>query len=510
MRQLKVLKAGLYALLFLLSAYFIGVQFVWILGFLLAYALFPLLKQLGEINIVFATLISYLLLLAFNIITTGWLLETTYSNKGFLVFMANSIVMTLPFLVWYLGKHYLNYKIFHFIFIWLTFEYIHFHWSLSWPWLTFGHIFGAAPQVVQWYEFTGVLGGTVWLLIVGYVMYCYFNYSLKKYHILLLIAVIVFPLTISYLLYNKVDVQSSRQLRTSLVQTGFALNDSLLYSNFDRIKYLTGKFRNVIPKNTDYILLPEYVFSDSVSLSHIKNSMEVRLIQKYLIKYHSSNTRIILGLELYEVEKNKETSLTKYNSIIEVGTSGLKSIYVKNKYIPFQEITPYGFKFLNINSENYSRATTSKNQFYNSTLNFNPILAICYESIYGYYLSSQVKPIPSAIYMFSNEAFLNNSVGVEQYFNISKLRAIELRKDIARSSNMGCSAIIDSKGVIKRISNNKNFEIINGVVNTNDSLTFYAKHGDYIGVFSFVILMLLTIKSITFRVYSYQAAKQRQ
>ncbi|MCF6352385.1 MAG: apolipoprotein N-acyltransferase [Cyclobacteriaceae bacterium] len=407
--------------------------------------------------------------------------------------------MPMPFLLWFLGSRHLNYKIFHFIFIWLTFEYIHFHWSLSWPWLTFGHIFGAAPQVVQWYEFTGVLGGTLWVLVVGYFIYSYFNTSNTKQNLLYLILVIALPLIISYWLNNKDKTQIGTTLKVSVVQTGFALNDSIYYSNFNKIKYLTSKFRLDIPKNVDYILLPEFALGDSIMLTNIRTSMEVELLKKYLTKYHSLNTRMILGLELSEYQKNTNTKF-KYNALIEIDYQGLKNVYVKNKYIPFQERTPYGFGFLNISSEEYSRANTPTQKFYNKQLNFNPILAICYESIYGYYLNSQVKPTPSAIFMFSSEAFLNNSVGVEQYFNISKLRAIELRREIARSSNMGYSAIIDSKGSIKRLSNKENFEIINGVIHANDSLTFYAKYGDYIGVISFIILLFLTIKPIAIRV----------
>lgn len=500
MRQLKVLKAGLYALLFLLSAYLIWGQFIWVVGFVFTFSLFSLLNELKKLKIILATIVSFFLMLTFNSIATGWLLNTSYSSKAILVFVANSVVMTLPFFLWYVGRRYANFKYFHFILIWLVFEYIHFHWALSWPWLTFGHIFGHYPQVVQWYEFTGVLGGTLWLLVVGYLIYLYINHSFKNKHLFFLAISIVVPLFFTYMLTNNNEVKGNNQLGVSLVQIGFAKGDTTFYSNFKRIKYLTTKFRNEVPKGIDYILLPELTLNDSIWLSGIKTSFEVKLIQNYLKKYHPPKTSVILGLELYDGKRYKgyHEQQKKYNAIVEINYEGLKSIYVKNKYIPFQERTPYGFGFLNIYSEEYSKANTPTQQFYNKQLNFNPILAICYESIYGYYLNSQVKPTPSAIFMFSNEAFLNNSVGVEQYFNISKLRAIELRKDIARSSNMGYSAIIDSKGAIRRLSNKKNFEIINGVINKNDSLTFYAKHGDYIGVISFIILLLLIIKSIRF------------
>jgi apolipoprotein N-acyltransferase len=54
---------------------------------------------------------------------------------------------------------------------WLTFEFIHLRWDLSWPWLTLGNGFSAFPWAVQWYEYTGVPGGTLWILLVNIFIY---------------------------------------------------------------------------------------------------------------------------------------------------------------------------------------------------------------------------------------------------------------------------------------------------------------------------------------------------
>ena len=51
-----------------------------------------------------------------------------------------------------------------FIAYWLTFEYIHLQWELTWPWLTVGNAFAEYPSLVQWYEFTGVFGGGIWIM----------------------------------------------------------------------------------------------------------------------------------------------------------------------------------------------------------------------------------------------------------------------------------------------------------------------------------------------------------
>ena len=50
---------------------------------------------------------------------------------------------------------------------WISFEYIHFHWDIEWPWLTLGNGFSNNIKMIQWYEYTGVFGGTLWVLIMN-------------------------------------------------------------------------------------------------------------------------------------------------------------------------------------------------------------------------------------------------------------------------------------------------------------------------------------------------------
>ena len=58
-----------------------------------------------------------------------------------------------------------------FIVLWISMEYLHLNWELSWPWLTLGNGFANVPNVVQWYEFTGFLGGSVWVLLINILLF---------------------------------------------------------------------------------------------------------------------------------------------------------------------------------------------------------------------------------------------------------------------------------------------------------------------------------------------------
>ncbi|OYY04863.1 MAG: apolipoprotein N-acyltransferase, partial [Sphingobacteriia bacterium 35-40-5] len=48
---------------------------------------------------------------------------------------------------------------------WIGYEYLHQSWDLAFPWMNLGNGFAATHQLVQWYEYTGVYGGTLWVLL---------------------------------------------------------------------------------------------------------------------------------------------------------------------------------------------------------------------------------------------------------------------------------------------------------------------------------------------------------
>ena len=47
---------------------------------------------------------------------------------------------------------------------WLSFEQLHEYWGLAFPWLHLGNAFNGMPYLVQWYQFVGNSGGTLWVL----------------------------------------------------------------------------------------------------------------------------------------------------------------------------------------------------------------------------------------------------------------------------------------------------------------------------------------------------------
>ena len=57
----------------------------------------------------------------------------------------------------------------------MAFEKFHLYWDFSWPWLNLGNVFSEDILWVQWYEYTGAFGGTLWVLIVNLIGLRYFK-----------------------------------------------------------------------------------------------------------------------------------------------------------------------------------------------------------------------------------------------------------------------------------------------------------------------------------------------
>jgi apolipoprotein N-acyltransferase len=115
---------------------------------------------------------SFLAFLIWNGISTWWIAYATVAG-ALMAIIANSFLMSL---VWWLGHTarryfkanlgYLALAVF-----WISFEYFHFHWDIEWPWLNLGNGFANNVKMIQWYEYTGTLGGTVWVLALNIILF---------------------------------------------------------------------------------------------------------------------------------------------------------------------------------------------------------------------------------------------------------------------------------------------------------------------------------------------------
>jgi apolipoprotein N-acyltransferase len=130
----------------------------------------------------------------------------------------------------------------------------------------------------------------------------------------------------------------------------------------------------------------------------------------------------------------------------------------------------------------------------NDSLTVAPV--ICYESIFGEYVSRYVRKNANLITIITNDGWWQDSPGYRQHMMYAVLRAIETRRFIARAANTGISCFILPNGSVLSPTPYWKSAAIKSAFNSEKELTFYTRYGDYLGraaVFAGLLLLVLSI-----------------
>jgi apolipoprotein N-acyltransferase len=120
--------------------------------------------------------------------------------------------------------------------------------------------------------------------------------------------------------------------------------------------------------------------------------------------------------------------------------------------------------------------------------------------MFGEYLGELIQQGGKWALVMTNDGWWKRSPGAGLHFSYSRLRAIEMRRSVARSANTGFSGFINQRGDVLQKTDWWSRTVVTGELYSNQTLTFYARHGDFIGrVSAFVaaLLFLLFIFPLT-------------
>lgn len=197
-------------LLVLCSSVLLSIPFLWPhLGLVSLFGFIPLLaaEQIAhQTRKKRFWIYYYSCFLLWNLATTYWIYKATLPGAVAAVIL-NALQMAVIFRLfrWMrtLSKGFLPYLFL--IITWLAWEHVYFTWDVSWPWLVLGNAFATSLKTIQWYEFTGALGGSLWVLLVNTLIFRFIQHRLtgkKNYaSAFSIIALISIPIIISHILF---------------------------------------------------------------------------------------------------------------------------------------------------------------------------------------------------------------------------------------------------------------------------------------------------------------------
>lgn len=524
-------------------------------GLLSLFCLVPLLcmEYIGTENGVRRMwLWHYSAFVLWNAATTFWVCNATVGGGLFAIF-ANALQMSLIFGIFRWSRRVLK-DILPYIFLaflWIAWEY----WYLtsaqiSWPWLVLGNSFARTTSLIQWYEFTGVLGGSLWIWtcnlgLFGLMMWAATGkirtsgrvalISLPLMYILLLVV----PPVCSILRYKARDIEPDSTLDVIVLQPNIdpyhkfeALTQSqqnaILLKEFDSA--LSG---NVHDSTGMVLALAPETFTGGVINGKIEEtSITWRQFKAYLEDKPGMN--LLFGASTYDYTFSKQAPsynarkcrdgswVESHNSAIIMDRSGETEIYHKSKLVVGVEMMPYPAFFSKIDNmlggvigrcvgqDEVSLLDCVRRDSLGQVTERVPIgCAICYESVYPEHCIEYVRKGARLLTVITNDAWWGNTPGYRQHLSYSALRAIETGRYIVRSANTGISAIINPRGDILEETGWWKPAHIVSEAGLEDNETFFVTYGDITGricsLMAIMIMMSVAVRAFVARRQEKQA-----
>ena len=311
--------------------------------------------------------------------------------------------------------------------------------------------------MVEFIQISNIIGLNAYNLIVitlftSPIVIFYKSNTIKKLFNVLLITSTILTIFI----YGNFVINKNKFL---LANTEKKIFVKVISPNFD-LKYgldqndIEKRFKKLIrysepDKNKKTLFIwPEGVFS-GYSFNQISNFK--KLISSNFNKDHI----IIFGINTLDSKEGKF-----YNSMLAVNNNfEIIQSYNKRKLVPFGEFLPlenflnkFGFKKITEGHGSFLRGNKNKNLLIN---NLNILPLICYEVIFTEFVQNSEKDT-NLIINISEDGWFGDSIGPDQHFSKSIMRAVESNTFLLRSANKGVSAIIDNKGnIIKQLNRNE-------------------------------------------------------
>ncbi|MBK8656037.1 MAG: apolipoprotein N-acyltransferase [Haliscomenobacter sp.] len=469
---------------------------------------------------------SYPAFVLWNILSTYWVANAALLAGAFAI-VVNSALMLLPWTLFHISRRYftrLGY--FPFIAYWLAFEHAHHRWELAWPWLTLGNSLADFPFLVQWYEYTGVLGGSLWILLINVFLFAVLQAQepdRRRALSMQTAAVLLLPLVASLLRYANYE-EKGQKIEVVAVQPNFEPHyEKPKTPEMARMDRMIALAEPLLGPETQFLIYPE----SSIGYVEVAQLPFYPPVQQFrLLQTRFPQLTLVCGLDAYRIlgpdEPSTRATREQQDSQGEVRRFEVMNaalylpslnsgqgpeIYQKSKLVPGPELFPYpgALGFLRPLVERLGgtmagfASQKEREVFQNGAARVGPV--ICYESVFGSFLGGFVRKGADALFILTNDGWWDCTAGHRQHLKYASLRAIELRRDIARSASTGISCLISQTGDIRQATAYGEATAIKGEIRLNQERTFYSLWGDMIGrlaLFMSVLLLLNAgVKAIT-------------
>ena len=477
--------------------------------------------------------LTFLCFVIWNIVTTGWLYGARNPDGSHSLMAVIFPVLFNSFFYAAIFQLYHYYKkaqgtyfgLVFFVAIWMVFEKIHLSWEFTWPWLNLGNVFSDYPKIIQWYDTLGATGGSFWILLINvYTFYTIRIYEAGRKRKSLIIntsvlaAFILVPMGISLVKYNNFEEKPIGSVNVLMLQPDLdPYNEKYTKDSLTILNDLLTLAEKNSAGQIDYYIGPETSLPGygSISEKGFEKSQLLNTVKDFLGNHPKSVFATGISSHRFYSKGEKESNtayqtsdgsfVDSYNSSVQIIPNQKVEVYHKGKLVPGVEMFPYinvlkpllGNAMIDLGGTTASLAGDPERKVFTNSFNKGKLAPIiCYESIYGEFVTEYIKKGANFLAIMTNDSWWGDTQGHEQLMSYAKLRAIETRREIARAANSGISAHIDARGEVVADTFYGDKTTLFAKVNLYDQETFYVKAGDLLSrlaIFVFGFLVFYTL-----------------
>ncbi len=404
---------------------------------------------------------------------------------------------------------------------WIAAEYLYLTGEISFPWILLGNGFANDTWAVQWYEYTGVFGGALWVLAVNLFIFQTIIKRSRKWLVASAVLIAV-PLVVSSVMFLTYRAPEGRRVTVTVVQPNIdPYGEKFTLSQEEQNRNLLS-LAALAPSDVDIIAMPETAIDDYIWEEDVWDSPSMMQMREFMLANYPGSELVTGAMtrRLYTTESEKTETARQwgdnwydtYNSAVAIDTSAVAPIFHKARLVIGVEKMPY-MKLLKPMEKFIVElgGTTGRLGIDDRKLVFGHhgrdgmeiayASPICYESVYGEHFAAFAAHGAQMMLIITNDGWWHDTPGYRQHFSFARLRAIESRRFIARSANTGISGFIDPRGDVRETLGWDKRGVLTDTVTLDGKVTFYARYGDYIGrICSFVfVLGLLYYMAYRFR-----------
>lgn len=191
-------------------------------------------------------------------------------------------------------------------------------------------------------------------------------------------------------------------------------------------------------------------------------------------KARAHGTELLIGLPVLNQETEKY-----YNSVLSLGSR--RAFYRKRHLVPFGEFLPFDeqlrglIHFFDLPMSSFSPG--SEEQSLLQVAGYPVATSICYEDAFGEEVITAL-PEGKLLVNVTNNAWYGDSLASHQHLQISRMRALETGRDLARATTNGISAIIDAKGRLQATTPQFKATVLTGYIQPRTGATPYVLWGN--------------------------------